>query len=367
MSSRVPGWAIAVAAAALVPILVVVLVFGYTVSFFSQAQALCAPVGDSGQRVAFPVDASSTIELDVDQMAVAAQIVTAGRAVQVPDAGLQVALMVALAESKLRNLANTTLPESLELPNDGVGSDHDSVGVFQQRAGWGSVTDRMTVSWAARAFFGGPTGPNEGSPRGLLDVASWESLTPQLAAQRVQVSAFSDGSNYGRYAGTAKQLLEYLGASSSPSARCVGMGSTATGSWVAANGRSGADLVAFAEQFVGKVPYTMNCGRYGNPKVGWCCTGFVYYVYDQVLGIQVPGGYVDDQLKNFHAIPPEQAQAGDVIGWGSKHVGIYDGAGGVIHSPTFGRFLEHSDHVFTSVGGASPTFYRANALGGGSW
>lgn len=366
MIRKVPWWGLALGGVVLVPVLVIALIFGYTLTVFSQASALCQTSSGESGGATFPVG-SSTLELDAVQVSVAAQIVTAGRAMTVPDTGVQIALMVGLAESQLRNLANETVPESLELENDGVGADHDSVGVFQQRAGWGSVEDRMSVSWAARAFYGGPSGPNDGTPAGLLDTAGWESMTLQAAAQEVQVSAVKDGSNYGRYELTAQRLLQFLDADAGMASGCAGMGSTSTGSWIAANGQTGADLVAYAEQFVGKVPYTMNCGRYGNPTVGWCCTGFVYYVYDQVLGIQVPGGYVVDQLKNFHAIPADQAQAGDVIGWGTKHVGIYDGSGGVIHSPTFGRYLEHSKVVFGSVGGFSPTYYRANALGSGSW
>lgn len=47
----------------------------------------------------------------------------------------------ALSETGLRNLANPVIPESLQYANDGVGHDHDSVGLFQQRnfAEWGCL------------------------------------------------------------------------------------------------------------------------------------------------------------------------------------------------------------------------------------
>ena len=84
--------------------------------------------------------------------------------------------MTALTESSLRVLSNTgAYPDSGNIPNDGDGSDHDSVGLFQQRpaAGWGSVENLMDPVWSSRAFYGGPSGPNHGSPRGLLDIDGW--------------------------------------------------------------------------------------------------------------------------------------------------------------------------------------------------
>jgi hypothetical protein len=71
--------------------------------------------------------------------------------------------MAALTESTLRMLANTgAYPESANYPNDGNGGDHDSLGLFQMRpqSGWGTVAELMDPTYQARAFFGGPTGPN---------------------------------------------------------------------------------------------------------------------------------------------------------------------------------------------------------------
>src|SRR5699024_10100736 len=64
--------------------------------------------------------------------------------------GVTIALMAALTESTLRQLANTgTYPESGDYPNDGNGSDHDSLGLFQMRpqAGWGTVADLMDTTY----------------------------------------------------------------------------------------------------------------------------------------------------------------------------------------------------------------------------
>lgn len=126
-----------------------------------------------------------------EQLANAQTIATVGDELKVPESGVKIAVMVALVESELTNLANTTVPESIKLPHQGEpGNNHDSVGVFQQRPsqGWGTVNELMTPAFAAKAFFGGKTGPNGGDPAGLLDIKGWESMTSGAAAQAVQGS-----------------------------------------------------------------------------------------------------------------------------------------------------------------------------------
>ena len=89
------------------------------------------------------------------------------------------------------NSANTgTYPESGDYPNDGSGSDHDSLGLFQMRpqSGWGSVAELMDPEYQAAAFFGGSSGPNYPSPRGLLDIPGWQSMGKGEVAQAVEVS-----------------------------------------------------------------------------------------------------------------------------------------------------------------------------------
>ena len=51
--------------------------------------------------------------------------------------------MTALAESGLRILGNPNDPEGLIYDNEGIGTDHDSLGLFQQRPGWGTAAQRM--------------------------------------------------------------------------------------------------------------------------------------------------------------------------------------------------------------------------------
>jgi len=134
------------------------------------------------------------VTLNKSQLGHAATIITTGASIQgVGREGIKVALMAALTESGLRMLSNTTAyPESAAFPHDGDGADHDSLGLFQMRpaAGWGTVAELMNPEYQARAFFGGPAGPNHGSPRGLLDIPDWQHLDPGQEAQAVEVSAF---------------------------------------------------------------------------------------------------------------------------------------------------------------------------------
>lgn len=154
----------------------------------------------------------TTFTLGKQQLAHAATIITEGMKIEgVTRDGVQIALMAALTESSLRMLANTTTyPESASYPNDGDGSDHDSLGLFQMRpaAGWGTVSDLMDPAYQVRAFFGGSAGPNYPSPRGLLDVPGWESMDKGEAAQAVEVSAYPD--RYQNYEPVAEAILNAL-------------------------------------------------------------------------------------------------------------------------------------------------------------
>ncbi|HZC72703.1 MAG TPA: LysM domain-containing protein [Jatrophihabitans sp.] len=103
-----------------------------------------------------------------------------------------IALETALTESGLRMYANVNNPRSLELPHDAVGSDHGSVGLFQQQVG-GAVNS--TANWGTTAELMDPEISTRKFLNALLQV-DWLHLTNWAAAQAVQRSAFADGSNY---------------------------------------------------------------------------------------------------------------------------------------------------------------------------
>jgi hypothetical protein len=153
-------------------------------------------VGDTPRSLSATTRSGVSVTLDKTQLNRAATIIAVGA--QIPGvgrSGVLVALMAALTESTLRLLANQgTYPASTSYANDGIGSDHDSLGLFQMRpsTGWGTVAQLMDPIYDARAFFGGPTGPNSPFPRGLLDIVGWRQDDPGAAAQAVEVSAYPD-------------------------------------------------------------------------------------------------------------------------------------------------------------------------------
>jgi cell wall-associated NlpC family hydrolase len=98
---------------------------------------------------------------------------------------------------------------------------------------------------------------------------------------------------------------------------------------------SGQAIVDYAEQFVGVVPYSAGA----TPEAGFGCDGLTQYVFGQ-FGVYLPR-IVGNQAAMGIRVSPEDAQPGDLVVWPMYHVGIYDGSGGVIDSPDWGRFVEH--------------------------
>ncbi|GIH16939.1 hypothetical protein [Rugosimonospora africana] len=116
-----------------------------------------------------------------------------------PHRAMVIGIATALQESSLRNLANRRLPASLALPHQAVGSDHDSVGLFQQRTsqGWGQVARLMDPAASAGLFFDR-----------LVRVRNWQSISVAAAAQAVQRSAYP--SAYRRHQALAERVVEAL-------------------------------------------------------------------------------------------------------------------------------------------------------------
>ncbi|WP_168222513.1 MULTISPECIES: hypothetical protein [unclassified Micromonospora] len=133
------------------------------------------------------------------QMANAQVIVEVGVELGVPRRGLVVAVATAMQESDLHNLASDVLPESYDHPHQGSGSDHDSVGLFQQRpsSGWGTVAQLMRPAYAARAFYSA-----------LAEIPGWRQLSITAAAQAVQISAYPGA--YARHEDRATTVVDAL-------------------------------------------------------------------------------------------------------------------------------------------------------------
>jgi endonuclease/exonuclease/phosphatase family metal-dependent hydrolase len=136
------------------------------------------------------VDAGADLGLAATQWKRASQVVSTGMAMGMSDQGIVVALAVANQESDFTVYANDGrggdlapdqhgISRSLHLPHDAVGTDHGSLGVFQQQwPWWGSMEQLMDPAASARKFF-----------EALVKVPGWESLPLTVAAQAVQGSA----------------------------------------------------------------------------------------------------------------------------------------------------------------------------------
>ena len=261
-------------------------------------------------------------ELTSRQESVARAYIAVGKELGVPRSGQIIAVMMAMQESSLRVLANPSVPASMDFPNDGVGSDHDSIGSAQQRpaAGWGSVEQLMDAFYNARAFYGGPLGPNRGSPRGLLDIPGWQTMDKGLAAQAVQISAFPE--LYARWERAATAVVAALETDTKPDV-CL---SSAPAARSAASWQSlpqlRRDILRFTQEGLG--------GRYvwgGTEFKAWDCSGYVQWIYRQA-GIELPrveqwrvGVRVDDPKPGDLVVQNPQGPDN----WG--HVGIYAGNG----------------------------------------
>jgi LysM repeat protein len=137
-----------------------------------------------GQKLSIPgvheiKNCPSITKLTSEMRKNAGIIYEVGKDLGVSDYGIVIALATAMQESSLKNIDY---------------GDRDSVGLFQQRTsqGWGTIAEIMNPEYSARAFFGGPTGPNAGKIRGLLDIKNWSTMPLAKAAQAVQISAFPD-------------------------------------------------------------------------------------------------------------------------------------------------------------------------------
>ena len=160
-STRARRWVLGTVAvlvlfgAALVSMPVLMLMGSATLPTGADQASSCGPTAVAGGQ---------NVSLDADQLRNAGTIVATGARMTVPGRGLVVAVATALQESMLRNMPN---------------GDRDSVGLFQQRAGWGTFAQRTDPPTASTLFY-----------TALLKVPGWQSMPLTQAAQAVQRSAF---------------------------------------------------------------------------------------------------------------------------------------------------------------------------------
>jgi cell wall-associated NlpC family hydrolase len=128
------------------------------------------------------------------------------------DQAALIALITGLAESGLRVLANPNDPAGNAFPSQGTGSDHASLGIFQQQPWWGTAAARMEPVASTNIFLDH-----------LLAIPNWQTAPPWQVAQQVQASAFADGSNYHAQMDQAVSILNAVKADSA-TLKCGGSG-----------------------------------------------------------------------------------------------------------------------------------------------
>jgi len=160
--------------------------------------APAAPAAAVSQAAAAAPDKPKPVAgLDDTQMDNAKKIVDTAKDMGLNERAQIIALSTAMQESNLHNLASTKLPESYNYTDEGEGSDHDSVGLFQQRQNWGKTKDLMTPETSTRKFL-----------EALKDIPNWEKLPVTVAAQKVQVSAYPDA--YAKHQNRATEIVQAI-------------------------------------------------------------------------------------------------------------------------------------------------------------
>lgn len=103
---------------------------------------------------------------------------------------------------------------------------------------------------------------------------------------------------------------------------------------------SSADLAFRALGLVG-TPY-QRAGSH--PGVGFDCSGFVVYLYHDVLGLQLPRNTGQQYAMERSAPRRNALRTGDLVffdtaGRGVSHVGLYVGEGRFVHAPNQGGYV----------------------------
>lgn len=291
----------------------------------------------SGQGYDFDISGDSG--LDAEQMNNAKQIAAIGRSRGLGDNEIQIAIMTALAESEMKNIAH---------------GDRDSVGLFQQRTsqGWGSVQQIMDPNYSINKFYD------------ALGKVNYKAMNPWQAAQAVQRSFDPTGSNYQARYGVAQKAFQAL----TPKQQAAVMGATTgqannsqdfinqyNNKYLDYDGRYGAQCVDlynfYTTRFAG-----------GDPQMGRVnYAADIFNNYDQrafkrLAGNQTPGRMGDVAVFNFGGGTP------------SSHVAIVVGDNGngtlrVLHSNA-GPGGQNGPSIISNISKATLMGYlRPNKLG----
>ena len=253
------------------------------VSYLGAGATIAGQTGSANGKV--PEGTYEGVGLDATQADYASQIIsiTLGQGLTTKDAA--VAIGCCLQESGLHMYANSRIPESLKYPNQAVGSDHLSVGLFQQQAGtgfsWGTVAECMDVTHSTNKFLGV-----------LKGISNRATLPFTTVIQQVQRSAFPNA--YAKWEKPANAIVaayaptnngtlgSVLGTPGNPTA-----GNSTALTPVGHTSTTGTKLVETARLLVPMhVPYQLDGdSAYNDPHPTHLdCSSFVQWVYYHAIG-----------------------------------------------------------------------------------
>jgi hypothetical protein len=270
--------------------------------------------------------------LTAEQMNNARLIAEVGKARGLDARGIQIAIMTAMTESDLRNVA---------------GGDRDSVGLFQQRTsqGWGSIAQIMNPNYSAGKFYD------------ELKKGNWRDENPWMEAQHVQRSAYADGSNYRADWSLAQSIYNAIVRPVNPQ---VGVTNPALKGWIERHNNRYLD--------------------FDNAYGAQCVDLYDYYV-SGFLGAEVKFVGIAAEIWNNHdtsafkQVPRSTAaRAGDVAIWGvgpgtpGSHVAIVVGDNGdgtlrVLQSNATPQGSRGNSIISNISKGALIGYLRPNKLG----
>ncbi|MEO3808497.1 VCBS repeat-containing protein [Sphaerisporangium sp. B11E5] len=160
----------------------------------ARAVAPCDPAGPTGTDAALATELNGKLGAKMRGYMSAYRVSCARMVIKaVRDRGLHpraavIAITTTIVESSIDNI-------SVEL-------DHDSLGLFQQRASWGTREQRLNPTWATNAFLN--------KMQSKYPNGSWRTAPIGEVCQAVQVSAYPD--RYQPQAGDAQIIVDTISA-----------------------------------------------------------------------------------------------------------------------------------------------------------
>lgn len=174
-----------------------------TVLLATVALAGCASASASQPGSQAPFNSSCTgsatgtdPQLAPDQNSNAQAIISTAMQLGVGQQGATVGIVAAITESTLHNINFGDIGSN--------GQMTDSRGLFQMKSAWGTLDERLSPPAAAKIFYTIDKGPGV---TGLMHIQGWQQMSIPQAAQAVEGSQFSDGSNYSGNLAEAERIV----------------------------------------------------------------------------------------------------------------------------------------------------------------